>query len=73
MLHPDDDVAPAQRGLERASGFLRAMLGKVIKIRYVPQLLFVHDDCIAHGAVISLLIDRATATGTEGPVENDDD
>jgi ribosome-binding factor A len=73
MLHPDDDVAPAQRGLERAAGFRRAKLVMVIKIRYVPQLRFVHDDSIAHGAEISRLIDRATATGTEGPVENDDD
>jgi ribosome-binding factor A len=71
MLHPDDDAAPAQRGLERASGFLRAKLGKVLKVRYVPELRFVHDDSIAHGAEISRLIDRATAADDEGSAGND--
>ena len=71
MLHPDEDAAPAQRGLERASGFLRAKLGKTLKVRYVPELRFVHDDSMAHAAEISRLIDRATATNNEGPGGND--
>lgn len=62
LLHPDDDPQPAQDGLQRAAGFLRGKLGGSMKIRHVPELRFVHDDSIAHGAEISRLIDRATST-----------
>ena len=73
MLNPDDDPVPVQRGLERASGFLRRKLGKSLQIRYVPELRFAHDDSIAHGVEISRLIDRATATGEGGSGNNDGD
>ena len=71
MLDPDQDTAPAQRGLERASGFLRARLGKTLQVRHVPELRFVHDDSIAHGAKISRLIDRANAPDGEGSAGSD--
>ena len=60
LLNPDDDPAPAMEGLQRASGFLRRKLGAMLTVRHVPELRFVHDDSIAHGANISRLIDKAT-------------
>ena len=60
LLNPDDDPQPAREGLERAAGFLRARLGKLLDIRHVPELRFVHDDSIAQGFEISRLIDGAT-------------
>jgi ribosome-binding factor A len=62
MLKPDEDPQPALDGLERASGFLRSKLGSALMVRYVPELRFVHDDSIAHGAEISRLIDDALGT-----------
>jgi len=59
LLNPDDDPQPALDGLHRASGFLRRKLGAALSIRHVPELRFVHDDSIAHGAAISRLIDQA--------------
>ena len=59
LLDPDGDVAPAQAGLEKASGFLRAKLGQAIKVRHVPELRFEHDDSAAEGQRISELIDAA--------------
>ena len=59
MLNPDADPAPAAAGLQRASGFLRSKLGAALKIRHTPELRFVHDDSIAHGAAMSKLIDAA--------------
>lgn len=59
LLNPDDDPEPAREGLERAAGFLRRRLGRELTLRHVPELRFVHDDSIEHGARISRLIDDA--------------
>ncbi len=48
-----------QKGLENATGFLRAKLGQAIKVRHVPELRFEHDDSAAEGQRISDLIDDA--------------
>jgi len=59
MLNPDDDPRPALDGLARANGFLRSKLGRMIKVRHVPELRFYHDDSAEHGAEISRLLDEA--------------
>ena len=59
LLHPDEDPRPAEAGLKRAAGFLRSKLGAQLKVRHVPELRFVHDDSLAHGAEITRLIDDA--------------
>lgn len=59
LLNPDDDPAPAQEGLEKASGFLRRKLGAAIKVRHVPQLRFAHDDSAEQAVRISKLIESA--------------
>jgi len=56
MLDPNADPLPVQRGLERASGFLRSKLGQAIKVRHVPELRFEHDDSAAEGQRMSDLI-----------------
>jgi len=58
-LEPDADPEPVQRGLEKASGFLRAKLGQAIKVRHVPELRFEHDDSAAEGQRIASLIEGA--------------
>ena len=40
------------RGLESASGFLRRELGHRMNLRYTPELQFIADDSIEHGAHI---------------------
>jgi ribosome-binding factor A len=65
LLNPDDDPQPAVNGLKRASGFLRSKLASVLMVRHVPELRFVHDDSIAHGAKIARLIDDAIGPNGE--------
>jgi ribosome-binding factor A len=65
MLKPDADPQSALDGLKRAAGFLRSKLGAALMVRHVPELRFVHDDSIAHGAEISRLIDDATGARRE--------
>ena len=66
QMNPDVDVHDAQVGLERAAGFLRGRLGSSLEIRRVPELRFLHDDSIAHGAEISELIEAAKRTSDAG-------
>ncbi len=44
------------RGLKSVAGYLRRELGLSLDLRYTPELTFVLDDSIAHGAYINRLI-----------------
>lgn len=45
-----DRAADAMKGLRSASGYLRRELGKVLQLRYTPELQWVLDDSITYGA-----------------------
>ncbi|MDH5230480.1 MAG: 30S ribosome-binding factor RbfA [Gammaproteobacteria bacterium] len=47
--------------LNNASGFMRRQLGKILKIRTVPELHFVYDESVEYGNRLSKLIDDAVA------------
>ena len=38
------------KGLKSAAGYLRRELGAAVQLRYTPQLEFIADDSIQHGA-----------------------
>ena len=60
-----DDPAAVKKtldGLHKASGFLRAQLGRRLHIHTLPELHFVHDTAPSRGAALSKLIDEANAT-----------
>ena len=40
------------KGLKSASGYLRRELGRTLQLRYTPELQFIADDSIQHGAHI---------------------
>ncbi len=40
------------KGLKSAAGYLRRELGSRLQLRYTPELQFIVDDSIAHGAHI---------------------
>ena len=40
------------KGLKSAAGYLRRALGAAVQLRYTPQLEFIADDSIQHGAHI---------------------
>jgi len=54
------------QALMNASGFIRKEIGKNLKIRYIPELIFKLDLSIEHGIYISDLIDKINkGTSTE--------
>ena len=56
------------QALRRSSGFLRRELGKVLDLRYAPELLFHYDDSYDRGVRIDEIL-RGIALGKEEPGE----
>ncbi|NLM61041.1 MAG: 30S ribosome-binding factor RbfA [Clostridiales bacterium] len=57
-----DDVI---KGLKSASGFLRRELGRALRLRNTPELVFIRDESIKHGAhVIGLLQSMQAQSGS---------
>ena len=50
------DEKQLAKGLKSVSGYLRRELGHSLDLRYTPELTFILDDSIAHGAYINRLI-----------------
>lgn len=42
--------------LKKAAGFIRNELGKRLRLRFVPELLFKPDNSLEHGAKISAIL-----------------
>ena len=47
-----DSSAQLLKGLKSAAGYLRRELGSALSLRYTPELQFIGDDSIQHGAHI---------------------
>lgn len=54
------------KGLKSASGYLRRELGQALQLRYTPELQFIGDDSIQHGAhILELLRQEEARNQTE--------
>lgn len=69
------DKKEIKLGLKAASGFIRGQLSKSMNLRITPELTFVEDGSIEHGAKISKILEGITITEfdeeTSGDEEND--
>lgn len=53
----DEDAKQASlKGLDKANGFLRTELGKRIRLRHTPELIFKIDESIAYGSRIEKIL-----------------
>lgn len=50
--------AEFNKGLKSASGFLRRELGRSLSLRHTPELEFVLDHSIEHGAKINTILNE---------------
>lgn len=63
---PEDKTADAMAGLKSAAGYLRRELGRNLRLRYSPEIVWSADDSIVYGAKMLKLINSLE-------VSNDDD
>lgn len=68
----DDDIAQNLSILKGVAGFLRMQLGKVMKLRSVPQLHFHYDESVRRGVHLSSLIERAVAEDRSHKTEDEE-
>ena len=63
-----DQEKEVLKGLKSASGFLRRELGHALQLRYTPELQFLGDDSIQHGAhILELLRQEEARDAARGP------
>ncbi len=60
VLDPQDAEQSLQ-ALKHASGYLQREIGKVLKARITPKLVFIYDDSDIRGRTMSELIDSVIA------------
>ena len=56
FLNEEDNIEAGIKVLNDASGYIRILLGKAMKLRVVPEIRFVYDKTLVEGMRISNLV-----------------
>ncbi|BFH63821.1 MULTISPECIES: 30S ribosome-binding factor RbfA [Paenibacillus] len=64
VLGDEEQKANSLKALEKANGFLRSELGKRIRLRHIPELIFKFDESIAYGSHIEKLLGEISKNDT---------
>jgi ribosome-binding factor A len=56
------DKKELAKGLKAATGYIRSQIAHRLNLRITPELTFILDDSVAHGAHISKLLNSITFT-----------
>ena len=67
----EEQRKPLLKALKNAAGFIRRELGKNLRLRYTPELLFEEDGNIAYGVHIASIL--ADVKPEENPETNSED
>lgn len=70
----DDDESAIVRGLEglnKASGYIRTLVGKAMRLRIVPELRFMYDQSLVEGMRMSNLVTNVIRKDQERHVEEE--
>ncbi|MCE1713905.1 30S ribosome-binding factor RbfA, partial [Enterobacter hormaechei] len=54
--HDSDRVEVGIKALNEASGFIRSLLGKAMRLRVIPELTFSYDSSLVEGMRMSNLV-----------------
>ena len=60
------------KALQEASGFIRSLLGKAMRLRIVPELTFFYDNSLVEGMRMSNLVTSVVKHDEERRVNPDD-
>ena len=77
FLNEVDDIEAGVKVLNDASGYIRILMGKAMKLRVVPEIRFVYDKTLVEGMRISNLITNTVRDDQlrrgESPDQNEED
>lgn len=54
--HDETAIEQGMKGLEKASPYIRSLLGKAMRLRIVPELRFIYDQSLVEGMRMSNLV-----------------
>jgi ribosome-binding factor A len=57
VLGGQGEVGRAQAGLDSAKGYIKRKIGQRLALRYVPELLFIHDQSLEVGTNLEKLLE----------------
>ena len=69
VLGGEEVQAEAQAGLDSAAGWLRRELGRSLRLRNTPELVFHYDPSLARGEHIASILDELKLGGEENESE----
>jgi ribosome-binding factor A len=71
----EEAVKNGLKALKEASGYIRTLLGKAMRLRIVPELTFFYDNSLIEGMRMSNLVTSVVKKDVErrGPDATDDD
>jgi ribosome-binding factor A len=58
ILGNDEQKEASLKAIDKASGFIRSEVGKRIRLRHTPELIFKIDESIEYGSRIEKLLDN---------------
>ncbi|UCB53328.1 MAG: 30S ribosome-binding factor RbfA [Candidatus Zixiibacteriota bacterium] len=58
VLGDEDSKEKSASALKRASGFIQNEIGRKLKLKYTPEILFQFDESVEYGAHIEELIEK---------------
>ena len=69
-----DSIKLGVKALQDASGYIRSLLGKAMRLRIVPELTFFYDNSLVEGMRMSNLVTNVVKNDAQrrGPAEDDD-
>lgn len=73
LLGYENERAEVVAALNRLAPELRRLLGRMLRLRVVPRLVFSYDDVVERGAALSALIDQAVTADRQRERSDDDD
>lgn len=68
----DADVKETLKGLKSASGFIRSQLAQRLNLRATPELTFIYDDSVSHGAQIASILHSLDIPADDASEADDD-
>jgi len=66
VLGDKSDREKTFEGLRSATSFIRGQLGNNLKLRYVPEILFVYDKSIESGSRVLAIMNKLNREAEEG-------
>ena len=70
VLGNEEQIRESSQALNRASRFIKKQLGKRLRMRYIPDIIFRYDHSLEYGAKIDTILDQLKDTKQTNGNEN---